>query len=329
MIVPWLENDWRTLLGRVASGRVPHALLVAGPAGLGKRAFVDALAASLCCEAREPSGGACGRCRACRLLASGTHPDRVAVTFELRDDGTPRTEIVIEQIRALGERLAKTSQFGGLKVATIDPADALNVAAANALLKTLEEPAGDTVLVLVSDQPMRLPATIRSRCQRVDARFPGRDAALAWLAGQGVARGDAEYALALAAGNPGVAAALAAPERRKLLDDVARDLTDLRARRARPADVAAVWLREQPEERLLLAAELTRLLAWAANGAGRLPPGLGAHVGLTRPVEMHKLAAWWDRANRVRLQLKTPLRAELLLFEVLRDWRDLARAAAA
>ena len=164
--------------------------------------FAQRFVRGLLCE--QPVGGdACGHCRRCLLLAAGTHPDLVELTFGLRKDGTPRSEIVVDQIRELSARLAMSSQFGGWQIACIDPADALNPAAANALLKTLEEPAARTLLILLADAPWRLPQTIRSRCQRIEFHLPSAAQALAWLQTAGVP--DAALALAAAGGNPGLA----------------------------------------------------------------------------------------------------------------------------
>ena len=165
-LAPWHSEAWTSLRARLSRGALPHALLLCGPEGLGKRAFAEAFVALALCEQRGDV--ACGRCRACQLLAAGSHPDRVRVGLEERDDGKLRSEIVVEQIRRLSERLAMTPQFGGLQLVLIDPAEAMNAAAANALLKTLEEPTRGTVIVLVSNAPGRLVATIRSRCQRIE-----------------------------------------------------------------------------------------------------------------------------------------------------------------
>ena len=99
---------------RCARGRIHHALLFASPRGYGKRALADAFAAALLCPQRNADGSACGKCRSCLLVAAGSHPDLVRVTFEVRDDGKPRTEFTVDQMRALGQRLAMSSQFGGL-----------------------------------------------------------------------------------------------------------------------------------------------------------------------------------------------------------------------
>lgn len=321
LIAPWLAQAWQSLAARIAAGTLPHAILLAGPAGLGKRELAAALEASLLCERRAGDGHACGACRGCRLVRAGTHPDLHRVGFALNDKGEPRTEIIVSQVRELGDALVKTSQFGGWRVATIQPAEALNANAANALLKVLEEPPPGAVLVLVADRPDRLIPTIRSRCQRIDARFPPRDVALAWLGERKVAAADAVAALDLAAGNPGIARLFADAGVRALAGEVAKDLGGIASGHAASAEVAARWAKDRPQERLELAAELVRLSAWRRAGAGA---GQGDAIRLTDAADLFKVGAWWDRANLVRTQLATPLRADLLLFEVLDGFRAVA-----
>ncbi|UXI69653.1 DNA polymerase III subunit delta' [Tahibacter amnicola] len=313
----WNAPLWNNVLDRLRRGAMPHALLLSGAAGLGKRAFADRLANLLLCENRadEP----CGRCRGCLLYTAGSHPDRMQVTLELRDDGKLRTEIVVEQIRVLSERLALTPQFGGHQVALIDPADLMNTAAANALLKTLEEPSTGTVMVLVSDQSSRLPATIRSRCQRLDFLLPSPSEAIAWLNAQGIS--GAAQALEAAAGNPGVAAELARGGGLMLRTEVATDLGQLWHGKASAAEIANRWAKTEGERRLWFAAQLAEAEASAVARSQSGP------LALTAPVDFNKLATWFREAGRVRELLRTPVRSELLLLELLIAWRELAPAA--
>lgn len=310
----WNKSLWQNVVDRQRRDAMPHALLLSGPAGLGKRAFAARLAAFLLCEQRADD--ACGRCRGCLLVKAGSHPDRAGVGIELRDDGKPRTEIVVEQIRVLSGRLSMTAQFGGFQVATIDPADLMNTAAANALLKTLEEPGAGTVMILVSDQSSRLPATIRSRCQRLDFALPDRAAAIAWLKSEGL--NDADTALDAAAGNPGVALELARGDGLALRAEVAKDLAALWAGRGSCAEVANRWAKTDGERRLWFAAQLA-----AAEGAANAVAARGP-LALTAPVDFNKLAPWFREAGRVRELLRTPVRSELLILELLLSWRDLA-----
>lgn len=314
----WNRSLWNNVLERRRRGAMPHALLLAGPAGLGKRAFAAALASLLLCE--NAGDAACGLCRGCLLVAAGSHPDRAEVHLELRDDGkTPRTEITVDQIRTLSQRLSMTAQFGGHQVVLIDPADLMNTAAANALLKTLEEPGAGTVMLLIADQLSRLPATIRSRCQRLDFTLPNAAEAMAWLKAQGV--DGAAQALDAAAGNPGLALELARGGGLALRTEVATDLGNLWLRKAAPAEVANRWAKADGERRTWFAAQLAQAEAAAQSRGVRGP------LALTAISDFNKLAQWFREAGRVREQLRTPVRSELLLLELLLAWRGLAPAA--
>jgi len=131
----------------------------------------------LLCRQVDADGFACGQCRACLLRATGNHPDSHWVAPE-----EAGKMIKIDQVRAVVDFVAQTAQQGGRKVVVIEPAEAMNRSAANALLKTLEEPAGAAFLILIADAPGRLLPTIRSRCQRIDFPAPPLAAVRAWLA---------------------------------------------------------------------------------------------------------------------------------------------------
>lgn len=303
----WCAPAWNVLAARAANGTLPHALLVCGPAGLGKRALVEAFVrARLCVSPRD--GRACGECRTCRLLAAGTHPDRALVTLEVNEKtGKLRREILVEQIRALSARLAMSSQLDGWQVAVIDPAEAMNEAAQNALLKTLEEPAAARLLVLVSDQPWKLRATIHSRCQRVELAVPAQADALAWLAARGVAH--VEALLAAAGGNPGQAWLLAEQGGMQRRQAVAKDLLALASGRGDARGMSKAWADDEPLQRLEQAARLLQgaLRARAEGQRARFDPGW----------DDARLAARFAEANHLRRLLDGPLRVDLALFEWL------------
>lgn len=174
--LPWQNEVWQRLQRQREANQLPHALLLAGPEGVGKRRFATALGASLLCLAPN-NALACGHCRGCGLMAAGTHPDWAWLAPEERGKA-----IKIDQVRDLVESMAQTAQQGGRKLAVLAPAEAMNRNAANALLKTLEEPSGSAMLLLISDSPARLLPTIRSRCQRLDFPVPAQAEASAWLA---------------------------------------------------------------------------------------------------------------------------------------------------
>jgi DNA polymerase-3 subunit delta' len=319
-LAPWLDTAWTQLADRRGRGTLPHALLICGPAGLDKRGFAEAFANALLCERSTGAEMACGKCRACLLIAAGSHPDRVTVRLEVRDDGKPRTEITVDQIRHLSERLALTPQFGGMQVASIDPADLMNQSASNALLKTLEEPTSATVIVLIADDPARLSATIRSRCQRVDIRIPSVADAMRWLREQGIDEKTAAAALQASSGNPGLASRWAKDGGLALRSEVAADVRALCAGKNSLVDVANRWAKSEPEWRLWFTASLLREEAQAHAR------GVAGPLALTSRRDFTKLAQSFDRNNRARAQLRGPLRAELVVLDALSGLADLRSA---
>jgi DNA polymerase-3 subunit delta' len=305
---PWQQQVYQQASAALDAGRLGHGLLFQGPAQLGKFAVAERLAQRALCTGRGVGGDPCGQCRGCQLLAAGTHPDYQQVSFGPTRDGTKlRTEIVIEQIRRLSEQMALTPQYGGAQVVIIDPADAINTAAANALLKTLEEPVPGRYLWLISARPNRLPATIRSRCQKLEFRLPKRADALTWLQAQGHAPSETEEALEAARGHPGLAHAWLQGGELALRREVAADLAGVARGELAVVATAQRWVAdEQADLRLRFAADL------AVDGAAER---------LTEPMRARSLAAWFDRANRARELLRTTVRADLVVVELLMAWR--------
>ena len=201
-LYPWLEPYCASLASALEQGRIPHALLLSGQPGMGKRAFAGYIAALLLCESPTDDNAPCGRCPGCVQYQAGTHADYFHVHPEVDEKtGKESKAIKVDQIRELAEQLGLSSHRGGYKVALLNPAEAMNINASNSLLKTLEEPSDNTVLVLVCTHPAHLPPTIRSRCQQIRIAAPDRDAALQWLAGQLPGQDPAIY-LQLANGAP-------------------------------------------------------------------------------------------------------------------------------
>ncbi|WDZ94353.1 DNA polymerase III subunit delta' [Herbaspirillum sp. WKF16] len=236
-LLPWQHDSWRQL--QQLRERLPHALLFYGAAGTGKTAFVEAFAKSLLCEAPTPEAHACGACASCNWFAQYNHPDyrRVrpeALEDELADEEggedkktakaskTPSKEIKIDQIRALADFMNVSTHRSGLRVVMLYPAEALNTAAANALLKTLEEPPPGTMFLLLSNRLDRLLPTILSRCRKFALAGPSHEAGLAWLKAQGVK--DADAWLAEQGGAPLAALEAAQGDSRDVLDELLRHL---------------------------------------------------------------------------------------------------------
>ena len=209
---PWNEPILQSLVERAAA--LPHAMLIHGRQGVGKLALAERLAQFLLCEA-ESGAKPCGRCDGCRWFLAGSHPDLRRLEPEslaketepeegepapARKTAKPSTEIKIEQVRGIADFLNLRSHRGKLRVALIHPAEDMNLSAANALLKGLEEPPAGAMFLLVSHRPAQLPPTIRSRCVAVPVPLPPRKVALDWLSGQGIK--GAERWLAYAGGAP-------------------------------------------------------------------------------------------------------------------------------
>ncbi len=239
ILYPWLQGQWRQLQQAREQGRMPHGLLFSGPRGVGKLEFALLLARSLLCRTPLADGRACGQCSPCRLAEAGNHPD-----FQRVEPQEDSKVVKVDQIRALCAELGLKSHGGGGKVALIQPAERMNVSAANSLLKTLEEPTDNTVLILITERPAQLPATIRSRCQKISFPAPRRELALSWLQEAGLAPEQAALLLDLAAGAPLQAQALAADQ---ILEQRAGRLAQLQAVQAGredPLSVAAEWSKE-------------------------------------------------------------------------------------
>ena len=178
--MPWLKRAWQTVQSRIAEDRLPHALLIAGERGVGKRAWAEAVAGLRLCERPQNREAgtpvACGQCKQCQLFAASSHPDvRVYAPEKSR-------MVKVDQIRALSAFAVASPQVAHHKVAIIDRADQLNINAANALLKTLEEPLPDVTLILLQESGRPVIPTIRSRCQTLTIPVPGNEDANHWLA---------------------------------------------------------------------------------------------------------------------------------------------------
>ncbi|MEM7252075.1 MAG: DNA polymerase III subunit delta' [Pseudomonadota bacterium] len=237
-IYPWQGASWQAIQSRRQANQLPHALLIHGPRGVGKRDFARALGNSLVCGDRSQTGQACGKCAGCRLYNAGSHPD---VRIVSPDEGSKN--ILVEQIRDVVSFCTLSRHSAEFKVCLIVSAEAMNTTAQNTLLKTLEEPPGISAFLLVSDTGGEVLPTIRSRCQRVTMRSPSREVAKAWVANQApeATESAVNAALDVAGGAPlGALKALrsdAATMRAKLADE----LESLLGGTGDPVAVSASW----------------------------------------------------------------------------------------
>ena len=305
MDLTWLKKIADSWLERARQGRLPHAVLLIGPTGVGKRSAAAWMARQKL--GVEPCGDV------------PVYPLEMPEHADLQWLTTPEDKqaIGIEQIRELVADLSLTSYAGAGKVAIIDPANAMTVNAANSLLKTLEEPPGDTLLILVADRVGRLPATIFSRCQRLDFAPPAASEALAWLdqVHPGAAWADA---LHVAGGAP--LAAIRALDELETTAAMTRDLNELGRGTGSAIEVAARWARLDPSFVLDWLAQLVRQMTVAAL-TGRAP-GLGIDESVLRRMDRRNLFCYLDIINRLRGQAGGSYNVQLTLEGLLIDWSD-------
>jgi DNA polymerase-3 subunit delta' len=330
-LLPWQTGAAHELLSARAAW--PHALMLDGPRGLGKRALALNLARGLLCETPGADGIACGTCASCHYVAAGQHPDlQLIEPFVIDEDGEAKVQdpILIDRIRALIDWVQLTSHRGRAKVAVIVPAESMNAAAANALLKTLEEPPPSTYLILVAHQPGRVPATLRSRCRRMAAPRPETAAAEAWLVQRGVAKPGA--VLAQAGGAPLTALAMAAPEwqaeRAVWMQAFARPESLSPVALAARIDAAP---KDQRRERLGQAIDWA--LAWTADLARATSGGaparnvdfataFGPLAALVAPIPLFR---YHRTLLRQRALVAHPLQPRLVVEAMLIGYRELFR----
>lgn len=313
MIPPWLQTETATLAAAYAADRMPHALLIHEAPGAGGDWLALWAAQLVLCT--QPQGAPCGVCVGCKRVAAGQHPD--LTSLRLVEDSQ---QIRIEQVRELSEELALTSHQGSYKVGLVSPADALNRFAANALLKTLEEPPPRTLLVLVATQPSRLPPTILSRCQRIRVRAPARSEAAAWLqATRGPGAWDAVLdvlgeAPMLAAAVDAQAIVQTARETGEALDAAAAGTSD-------PVATAEKWARSEVPLRLRCFENwLTERIRERAGAAGLLTEvRAGTHLSVRRPdLNIRQLFDVLDGVRELKSSLDAPLNRGLALESLLR-----------
>lgn len=314
MTPAWLAPAISSLHDAAVRDRFPHALLVHDSPGAGGD-WLAMWAASLVLCLRPATEAPCGRCQGCTRVANVQHPDlqRVVPTDESR-------QLRIEQVRELAEELSLTSHRGGYKVGILSPADTLNRFAANALLKTLEEPSPRTLLILVATQPSRLPATILSRCQRLRVRAPTRAESLEWLQ-QTKGAGDWNGILDLMGEAPFLAAEADPKAIPALGSETRRTLEEIEGGAADPVATAERWSRSEPALRLRcfenwLTERIRRHFTTTVNSV-EIPSA--AH--LPRPTSLLKIRGLFELADGVRelrASLDVPLNRSLALELLLR-----------
>ncbi|MGB0721828.1 MAG: DNA polymerase III subunit delta' [Gammaproteobacteria bacterium] len=323
--LPWQRAEFDALSAHSKEGRLAHGLLFTGPTGVGKRHCAQAFIAADLCRRPAPGGEACGQCPSCQQLAAGSHPDVRRV--EVPED---KSVIGVDQIRAMIDFMSLSGQYSERRFALIDPADAMNENASNALLKTLEEPGPGSVLILVTSASGALLPTLRSRCQQWRFVVPAEAQALAWM---GDVIPDVEpdalrHRLAVARGAPLLAAAL---------DD---EMLELRARladswlkvgegRQGVLEAAGAWSKISPCD------GIRWMLEWAGDCARTVAdPDTavaervldGRLQGLAQGLDLARLTLWTTEVESAYRRCAHGLNAQLVFEDLLASWAGVCRA---
>ncbi len=325
--------------------RLSHALLFAGPGGVGKKSLAIWLSQLLLCGEGATVASPCGRCHGCRLFTAGNHPDFHAVLPDLLakssqnllaryaqryagDDkgkeGKESNAIRVDQIRALIAGSQTRPQIAPTKVVILSPAENLNANAANSLLKLLEEPPPDTMLILISDIPGRIPATLRSRCTKIVFSLPEKDVSRTWLKEVGVELEGIDLLLSLTGNAPLLALELQTSDLPGRRHEMHADLENLKNGQGDPLACALRW-KALGAERCLAwfagwLADLASLKACGAPANLRNPDLLPRLQALEKRLHFDELMRFHVRATQSRAALGGPLDEVLLLEDLLISW---------
>lgn len=340
----WQQSDWHRLTRD--RNKLHHGLLINGQPGIGKREFSFELCQYLLCnevskEDKEDKTP-CGQCQNCRLFNAGTHPDFHVLTSELEAaegrlslltdysnrylDSKEREKkkkysrvIAVDQVRSLINRFSTHAHISATKIALILPADCMNINAANALLKLLEEPPPDSIFLLVTANPGHLPATIRSRCITQTLATPNKESALAWLT-QHLPKQQLDIALTLANGGP--------LEARRLFDsgflqhhqNCLNGFAGVATKQMSPIDLAGQLGKLEFEQLLVwfhrFVAELAK---FCVTG---IEPYWKEHFRLApQKISVERLYGLYDRISYYRRIAQSPLNEQLALEDLIFAFR--------
>lgn len=318
-LYPWQADLWQRLWRCKTEQRLPHAFLFVGMSGVGKKALAEVFARAMLCATPTDIGLPCGQCQGCYLIQAQSHPDMLRVEPEANSN-----TIKIDQIRNMIEFVSKTALQGMYRVVIIHPATNMNIYSANALLKTLEEPAPHTLIMLVCDQDKDLPATIRSRCQRVLFSSPPIEMALPWLKSQvKKSEVDCELLLKIANGSPLRALQFADKTLSALRKDLFTGLVALAQQQADPLRYAAAWQDKDITRTLeLMLSFLVDLLRIQTTEAKPQNTDYESQLRGLRALANDKLLSYIDYVQQAYRHMlhSANLNKQLLLEDILIRW---------
>jgi DNA polymerase-3 subunit delta' len=313
MIYTWHQKIWDQLVTTRDAKHLPHAILISGAEGTGKQAFAEAFVNSLLCESPLDNYHACGQCKSCYVKHSDAHPDYYQVSI-----AENKTQIVVDQIRQLNNFLHMSRSYQGSRVAYINSAEALNINAANSLLKSLEEPANNSAIILLTSQISTLLPTIKSRCQMLHLPTPNKQAALQWLVQQPIQHNPEEL-LEMSGGRPLYALGLDNEEHFKSRKDFAHDLSAVINQQQSLTEVSRKW-QNSPKHELLdwQIHWVQQLIKYRFNTAQHLPA-----LTIPQSANLNRLWGLHDELIKFRKIAHTSLNAQLFIENMLLSWSKL------
>ena len=326
MLYPWTHSQWQQLVQRVREHRLPHAILFGGIEGLGKFQLATQFAQSILCEHPDKEFHSCQSCRSCIQFTANTHPDFILI--EPEEEGKA---IKVDQIRKLTEQFGLASHYQGYRIAIINPAESMNLAAANSLLKSLEEPPERTLIILVSSNSALLPSTILSRCQQVSFATPSRDIAINWLNKQhNEISTKGHELLAMANGAPLKAVYCADGDQVALRDELFGVFVAVANGRQSPLSGQNQWLKTE------IATPIQWVYSWVSdliklknhlNQAIVNHDKLSDLQKLAHRVELGNLYAFLDKLLETLRKQRAPLNTQMIMDDLLLDWQVISSEA--
>lgn len=323
---PWQTSNWQNLTKSQQNKRLAHGLLFHGATGIGKKAFAIEFAHWLMCE-QPLVDKACGECKSCQLIKAESNPDFINLSPE--EEGKA---IKVDQIRELIEKISLTSHGAGYRVIIISPADALNINASNSLLKTLEEPPANTILILITDKPSKLMATIRSRTQMIRFELPDAKQSMQWLSEQNIDKSD--LVLKLSAGAPLAAISMTEDGGLEIRDKLFNNWQELAKGNADALESASMWIKDGFKIKANL--PLNWVSSWILDMIRILQ---GGHIesmvnvdyaqtlqNLAGQVDLKSIYGLLDRLNDTMRLTATSANQQILVEGLLLHWAGLKRS---
>ena len=320
-IYPWQSQEYKNLLQPHLQGRLSHALILSGIKGIGKRHLANIFSYRLLCETPLENGFACGQCHGCSMLQAETHPDRYVIQPEEKSQ-----VIKIEQIRELIAKIILASHSGQYKVVIIDPADKMTIAAANSLLKTLEEPPDKTLFLLISSDVSILPITIRSRCQQINIPTPDPLMSESWLAEKQKSSVSTDILLSLASGAPLTALFLSEEAQFGHRDMMMDEWCQLATGKLDPVQIASKWVKPDPQLPIIwIQGWIIDMIRLNSNYQKALtnPDKKANLLSVARLFELAQLFKLLEKVEESQNLMSTQVNAQSLLEGILIYWSHL------